>query len=112
MPTRTKNLYDPKSAETFKLSRTKIENFVQCPRCFYLDRRLGVGRPSIPGFTLNSAVDTLLKKEFDIHRLGKRAHPIMDAYGVEAIPYAHDLMGKWRAVSARADQLLNLWGHR
>ncbi|HSX14337.1 MAG TPA: PD-(D/E)XK nuclease family protein [Candidatus Saccharimonadales bacterium] len=96
MTKRAKNLYDPSSTEPFKLSRTKIENFVQCPRCFYIDRRLGVGRPSIPGFTLNSAVDTLLKKEFDAHRIGKRAHPIMDAYGIDAIPYTHEKLDKWR----------------
>lgn len=96
MTKRTKNLFDPASTEPFKLSRTKIENFVQCPRCFYLDRRLGVGRPSMPGFTLNSAVDTLLKKEFDVHRLGKRAHPIMEAYGIDAVPYIHEDLNVWR----------------
>lgn len=96
MITRTKNIYDPSLSQPFKLSRSKIEDFVRCPRCFYLDRRLGVGRPSIPGYTLNSAVDTLLKKEFDIHRMGKRPHPIMDAYGVDAIPYSHDKLDKWR----------------
>jgi len=96
MAKRTKNLYDPNSTEPFKLSRSKIENFVQCPRCFYLDRRLGVGRPSMPGFTLNSAVDTLLKKEFDEHRIGRRAHPIMDAYGVDAVPFIHDDLNIWR----------------
>jgi len=96
MTKRSKNLYDPKSSEPFKLSRSKIENFVQCPRCFYLDRRLGVGRPSMPGFTLNSAVDTLLKKEFDVYRTGQQPHPIMDAYGVDAVPFIHDELVVWR----------------
>lgn len=96
MPTRTKRLYDPSSSEPFKLSRSKIEDFVHCPRCFYLDRRLGVGKPSMPGFTLNSAVDTLFKKEFDVHRLAGRPHAIMEAYGIDAIPYTHDSLDKWR----------------
>ena len=96
MAKRVKNLFDPSSTEPFKLSRSKIENFVQCPRCFYLDRRLGVGRPSMPGFTLNSAVDTLLKKEFDIHRDGKTSHPLMKAYGVDAVPYTHKDINTWR----------------
>src|SRR3989338_3788923 len=62
---RTRNIFNPKSKEPFKLSRSKIELFLQCPRCFYVDRRLGIGRVSGPPFTLNTATDTLLKKEFD-----------------------------------------------
>ena len=67
-PKRTKNIYDPASKNPFKLSRSKIDLFLECPRCFYLHRRLGVGRPPGYPFTLNVAVDALLKKEFDIHR--------------------------------------------
>lgn len=60
---RTRNLFDPKSDKPYKLSRTRLENFIRCPRCFYLDRRLGIDRPSMPGFTLNIAVDALLNKK-------------------------------------------------
>lgn len=70
-PQRTKNLYNPDSKEPFKLSRSKIDLFLNCPRCFYLDRRLGVGRPPGSPFALNSAVDVLFKKEFDLHRAKK-----------------------------------------
>ena len=35
--------YSPSEERLFKLSRSKVESFVQCKRCFYLDRRLGVG---------------------------------------------------------------------
>ncbi len=78
------------------LSRTKIDLFVQCPRCFYLDRRLGVSRPSLPGFSLNNAVDTLLKKEFDLHRAQGSTHPLMKAYGIDAVPYKHEALDEWR----------------
>lgn len=93
---RTKNIFDPKSTEPFKLSRSKIANFMACPRCFYIDRRLGVGQP--PGFplNLNTAVDTLLKKEFDLHRAKGVAHPLMKAYGIDAIPFVHDDLDLWR----------------
>ncbi len=70
--------------------------FLECERCFYLDRRLGVSRPPGFPFTLNVAVDHLLKKEFDIHRAAERAHPLMDTYGIDAIPFAHGNMGEWR----------------
>ena len=58
---RTRNLFDPNSEKPFKLSRSKIDLFWECPRCFYFDRRLGVGRPPGFPFALNSAVDHLLK---------------------------------------------------
>jgi hypothetical protein len=45
---------------------------------------------------LNSAVDTLLKKEFDIHRAKKTAHPLMQTYGINAVPLEHSQMDFWR----------------
>ncbi|MBU0767518.1 MAG: hypothetical protein KJ687_00280 [Proteobacteria bacterium] len=52
--------YVPVVRNKFKLSRSKFDLFIQCPRCFYIDNRLGIKRP--PGYP---AVDTLLKEEFD-----------------------------------------------
>jgi len=91
-----KKLYDPKAKEYFKVSRSKIDLFLECPKCFYLDRRLGVSRPQGFPFNLNSAVDTLLKKEFDIHRKQQTPHPLMDSYGVDAVPFEHKNMDTWR----------------
>lgn len=93
---RTKNLYDPKSKLPFSLSRSKIELFLDCPRCFYLDRRLGVARPPGYPFALNSAVDKLLKLEFDIHRANGTKHPLIEKYGVDAMPVAHEELNNWR----------------
>ncbi len=78
------------------MSRSKLELFVECPRCFYMDRRLGVGRPPGFPFTLNMAVDTLLKKEFDVHRAKGSAHPLMKKYGIDAVPFQHKDMDIWR----------------
>jgi CRISPR/Cas system-associated exonuclease Cas4 (RecB family) len=91
-----KKLYDPKVKEAFRVSRSKIDLFLECPRCLYLDRRLGVSRPQGFPFNLNSAVDVLLKKEFDIHRSQKTPHPLMESYGVEAVPFQNENMEKWR----------------
>jgi len=93
---RTRGIYDPKSSEAFKLSRSKIDLFTQCPRCFYYDRRLGIGRPPGFPFSLNSAVDHLLKLEFDIHRAKGIKHPLIEKYGVDAIPAPHKDLDKWR----------------
>ncbi len=93
---RTRGLYDANSIKPFKLSRSKIDLFLQCQRCFYYDRILGVGRPPGYPFTLNVAVDTLLKQEFDIHRARGTKHPLLLKYGVDAIPLAHENINEWR----------------
>lgn len=95
-PQKTRNLFNPASEEPFVVSRSGIDLFVQCPRCFYLDKRLGVARPPGFPFSLNSAVDALLKKEFDSHRAKGSAHPLMKEYGIDAIPYSHDKLNDWR----------------
>ncbi|MBI4101086.1 hypothetical protein HY441_01265, partial [Candidatus Microgenomates bacterium] len=88
--------YSPKRPDPYKISRSKIELFLECPRCFYIDRRLGIARPPSFPFNLNKAVDTLLKKEFDIHRAKSTPHPLMKAYKIEAVPFAHDHLDAWR----------------
>jgi len=95
-PRRTRNLFEPGSKSPFKISRSKLEMFMNCPRCFYMDRRLGVGQPPGYPFNLNSAVDKLLKKEFDIHRAEQTTHPLMKNYGVDAVPFEHPRMNVWR----------------
>lgn len=93
---RTRNIFDPTSKDPFKLSRSRLERFLKCPRCFYLDRRLGIDRVSGPAFTLNSATDTLLKKEFDQARKAGKRHPLMEKYDIDAVPFQHEQMDEWR----------------
>lgn len=93
---KSRGLYKAAGDQTFKVSRSGIELFVECPCCFYLNNRLGIRRPSGPPFNINKAVDTLLKKEFDIHRVGKTQHPLMKRYGIDAIPFQHERMDEWR----------------
>jgi hypothetical protein len=89
-------LFNPNEKNNFKLSRSKIDLFMQCPRCFYNDNRLGVARPPGFPFALNSAVDHLLKKEFDIHRAENKKHPLIEKYGVDAVPVVHEKLDEWR----------------
>lgn len=93
---RIRNLYQPGSDQSFKLSRSKIDLFIECPRCFYLDRRLGTGRPPGFPFNLNLAVDRLLKAEFDEHRAAGTTHPLLTQYGVDARPAVHEQLAEWR----------------
>jgi len=89
-------LYKPDNAEPFRISRSKVDLYLNCPCCFYLDQRLGVKRPPGFPFNLNSAVDALLKTEFDSYRVEQKAHPYMKEAGLHAIPYDHQYLHIWR----------------
>jgi CRISPR/Cas system-associated exonuclease Cas4 (RecB family) len=80
----------------WKLSRSKIDLYFECPRCFYLDNVLGTKRPGFPSFNLNIAVDELFKKEFDVHRDAQTPHPIMEEYDLDALPFQHGKLEEWR----------------
>ncbi len=104
---RTRGLYDPKNKEPHRLSRSKLDLFMNCQRCFYLDQRLGVGRPASFPLTLNNAVDFLMKKEFDIHRAKHSAHPLMKTYGIDAVPFDDPKMEEWRDALRRGISYLH-----
>src|SRR3954463_15051700 len=89
--------YKPGQTAPFKVSRSKIELFMQCPRCFWLDVRLKITRPSTPPFNINKTIDELFKREFDVHRKAGTQHPIMAANKLNGvIPFAHKDLDTWR----------------
>jgi len=88
--------YVPGQTAPFKVSRSKIELFMQCPRCFWLDARLRIKRPDSPPFNINKAIDELLKKEFDSYRADAKPHPIMTDNQIKAVPYQHKDLDRWR----------------
>jgi len=104
---RTRGLYDTKSKEPHRLSRSKLDLFMNCQRCFYLDQKCGVGRPASFPLTLNNAVDYLMKKEFDIHRVKGTAHPLMKTYGIDAVPFNDPKMEEWRDALKRGISYLH-----
>lgn len=93
---RQRNLYQSGQRLPFRISRSKIDRFLECPRCFYLDRRLGLNRPSMPGWALNSAVDQLLKNEFDLLRKKGEQHKLMKQFKIDAVPFDHPDLPVWR----------------
>lgn len=99
--------FDPASSEPYRVSRSKIDLFCECPRCAYLDMRLGVKRPSGPSFTLNNAVDELFKREFDAHRAKGSRHPLAEKYGLDAVPLADDRLDEWRDALRRGISYLH-----
>jgi len=88
--------YNPNRPEYFKISRSKVEFYLNCKRCFFLDRKLGIGQsPGFP-FNLNSAVDSLLKNEFDQYRETQKPHPYIKKIGINAVPFKHEKIEEWR----------------
>jgi len=90
-------LYQRESPNPYKISRSAIESFLGCRRCFYLEKRLDIYPAGGLPFSLNSAVDHLLKKEFDIHRARGEPHPLMKKYGIKAVPLTHKDLDQWRS---------------
>ena len=91
-----RNIFAPDLAKPFKISRSQIEAYTRCPCCFWLNHRRGIRHPGMPGHPINSLIDRLLKAEFDTHRIAGTSHPLMRAYGIDAVPYADDRLDTWR----------------
>jgi hypothetical protein len=72
---------------TKRLSRSRWDNFIKCPRCFYLKEKYDIEPPSQPGHPINTRVDSLLKVEFDLLRKEEKPHEIFKEYNLNFIPY-------------------------
>ena len=101
------NLYVPGASDSFRLSRSKIEDFIRCPRCFVLAVRHGVKKPKGVPFTLNLAVDNLMKKEFDLYREKAEVHPIAKQAGLNLVPFKHKDLDTWRSNFRGIEALTN-----
>lgn len=55
-----------------------------------------ISRPGFPPYTINNAVDQLLKDEFDTHRTAGTAHELIKKNKIDAIPFNHPNMNRWR----------------
>jgi len=94
---RASSIYISNQKEDFKISRGKFSNFLTCPRCFYLDRVIGLDEPGTPGWTLNETTDLLLKQEFDACRESQTPHRLFIEIGLDClVPFKHPDIDKWR----------------
>jgi hypothetical protein len=57
----------------------------------------GIRRPAGFPFTLNNAVDRLLKPEFDAHRTAQTVHPLVADAGLSFVAYNGQELVLWRA---------------
>ena len=94
--TRHRGIFKPTHPEPYEISRSQIEKYVSCPACFWMNRVKGIKFPSIPGFLLNTATDTLLKKDFNKYRNIQKPHPFMERNGLgHLVPFKHDDFETW-----------------
>ena len=93
---RKKNIYTKGITKNFRISRSKVDLHIKCKRCFWLDRVKGLGMIQPPSFTLNNAVDNLLKNEFDFYRSAKKKHPIFIKNDLNIMPFSHPNLNEWR----------------
>jgi hypothetical protein len=91
-----KGKYIPGMKEPYELSRSKVELFQSCRRCFWLDRRCGIAPPGPAPYTLNSAVDELLKREFDGFRATHEVPPLLKKQGLLLYPAQRSELDQWR----------------
>ncbi|MFA6190045.1 MAG: PD-(D/E)XK nuclease family protein [Candidatus Staskawiczbacteria bacterium] len=80
-----------------KLSPNSLNLYLDCPHCFWLDKNLGIKRPPPYPYALNSAVDALLKEEFDTYRAKNLPHPIFKENHIKAHLFGNQkLLNQWR----------------
>ena len=93
---RHRGKFDINKTEPYELSRSRIENYIQCPACFFMQQVEGIKFPSIPGFNINEATDILLKKDFDKYRGTKKSHPFLKKNGYShLVPFQHKHFDLW-----------------
>lgn len=80
-----------------KISRTGIEQHIRCPKCFYMQRKLGLKPPSMAPLTLAVATDALLKNEFDSVRGADSSHPIWEREKLRLRAFQHADIDTWRS---------------
>ena len=63
-----KNIYVKNNLSPFKISRTKIDLFFDCKRCFYIDQKFGIKRPHGAALVINNHIVNKFKKNLEVLR--------------------------------------------
>lgn len=79
------------------LSPSSLNLYLECPHCFWLEKKMGLRRPPPFPYALNAAVDILLKEEFDAYRKRDEVHPLLVENNIKAKLFSNQtLLNKWR----------------
>jgi len=81
-----------------QLSPNSLNLYLECPHCFWLEKRMGIRRPPPYPYALNAAVDVLLKEEFDEYRSKSEPHPLLVENNIPAKLFGNqNLLNQWRS---------------
>lgn len=80
-----------------QLSPNSLNLYLECPLCFWFEKKYGIRRPPPYPYALNTAVDTLLKKEFDNFRTKGEPHPLLIENNIKAKLFPdQNKLNQWR----------------
>ncbi|OGZ67744.1 MAG: hypothetical protein A3D35_03765 [Candidatus Staskawiczbacteria bacterium RIFCSPHIGHO2_02_FULL_34_9] len=83
--------------KAINLSPNSLNLYLECQACFYLDKKMGIRRPPPYPYALNSAIDELLKEEFDSYRKRREPHPLIEENKIDAHLFGNQkLLDQWR----------------
>lgn len=90
-----KKLYVKNNLSPFGISRSKIDLFFDCKRCFYLDQRFGIKRPHGTALVINNFVVNNFKTILNKYRQSQSILPESSLIGKKLIPSNHHLLPSW-----------------
>ena len=82
--------------QTLRISRSGLKLFLDCSRCFWLDKHHKIKRPFGFPYTLSAAVDYLVKQEFDKYRIKGTLPPVFKDENLDAKLFSGPELPEWR----------------
>ena len=70
-----RKLYIKENLSPFTISRSKIDLFFDCNRCFYLDQKYGIKRPHGTSLVINNFVVNHFKSILEKFRKDQKIYP-------------------------------------
>ena len=89
-----KILYVKNNLTPFGISRSKLDLFFDCKRCFYLDQKFGIKRPHGTSLVINNFVVNNFKTSLNKYRISQII-PESNLICKKLIPSNHRLLPSW-----------------
>lgn len=97
--------------QPYKLSPSTLNLFLECPRCFWLDKVKGIKRPRGIFPSLPGGMDSIIKAYFDKYRQSGNLPPEISGRVAGSLFSDITLLGRWRSWKTTnlryEDKLLN-----
>ena len=94
-----KKLYIKDNLSPFSISRSKIDLFFDCNRCFYLDQKYGIKRPHGTSLVINNFVVNHFKTILNEYRKDQKIYPKSLQLKKKLIPSNNPSLEYWTQIS-------------